>query len=136
MSKGRETRPKAVNTTTSTATSSPLQTFSNPEFGDVRVVMQDGEPWFVAADVCKILEHSNPTVAMNSLESFEKAKLNLGLQGGDTNIISESGFYTLVLRSRKRIAQPFRIWVTSEVLPTIRKTGGYVDEKCKKQLVS
>lgn len=63
---------------------------------------------------------------MNSLESFEKAKLNLGLQGGDTNIISESGFYTLVLRSRKNIARPFRIWVTSEVLPAIRKTGKYI----------
>lgn len=63
---------------------------------------------------------------MNSLEDFEKAKLNLGLQGGDTNIISESGFYTLVLRSRKPIAKPFRIWVTSDVLPTIRKTGKYI----------
>jgi hypothetical protein len=52
--------------------------------------------------------------------------LNLGLQGGNTNIISESGFYTLVLRSRKSIAKPFRIWVTSEVLPSIRKTGRYI----------
>lgn len=103
-----------------------LQLFQNEDFGSIRTIVLNGEPWFVAADVCKILEHSNPTVAMNSLESFEKAKLNLGLQGGDTNIISESGFYTLVLRSRKNIARPFRIWVTSEVLPAIRKTGKYI----------
>lgn len=103
-----------------------LQLFQHEDFGSIRTVILNGEPWFVAADVCRILEHSNPTIAMNSLEDFEKAKLNLGLQGGDTNIISESGFYTLVLRSRKPIAKPFRIWVTSDVLPTIRKTGKYI----------
>lgn len=103
-----------------------LKLFQNDDFGTIRTVVIDGEPWFVAADVCKILEHSNPTIAMNGLEDFEKTKLNLGLQGGNTNIISESGFYTLVLRSRKSIAKPFRIWVTSEVLPSIRKTGRYI----------
>lgn len=103
-----------------------LKLFQNDDFGTIRTVILDGEPWFVAVDVCKILEHSNPTIAMNGLEDFEKTKLNLGLQGGNTNIISESGFYTLVLRSRKSIAKPFRIWVTSEVLPSIRKTGRYI----------
>lgn len=103
-----------------------IQKFVNNEFGEIRIVIINGDPWFVTADVCRILEHSNPTVAMDSLEDFEKAKLNLGLQGGDTNIINESGFYTLVLRSRKPIAKPFRILVTSEVLPQIRKTGGYI----------
>lgn len=103
-----------------------LKLFQNDDFGTIRTVILDGEPWFVTADVCKILEHSNPTIAMNGLEDFEKTKLNLGLQGGNTNIISESGFYTLVLRSRKSIAKPFRIWVTSEVLPSIRKTGRYI----------
>ena len=103
-----------------------LKLFQNDDFGTIRTVILDGEPWFVAADVCKILEHSNPTIAMNGLEDFEKTKLNLGLQGGNTNIISESGVYTLVLRSRKSIAKPFRIWVTSEVLPSIRKTGRYI----------
>lgn len=103
-----------------------LKLFQNDDFGTIRTVILDGEPWFIAADICKVLEHSNPTIAMNSLEGFEKAKLNLGLQGGDTNIVSESGFYTLVLRSRKSIAKPFRIWVTSEVLPSIRKTGRYI----------
>lgn len=103
-----------------------LKLFQNDDFGTIRTVILDGEPWFVVADVCKILEHSNPTIAMNGLEDFEKTKLNLGLQGGNTNIISESGFYTLVLRSRKSIAKPFRIWVTSEVLPSIRKSGRYI----------
>ena len=106
-----------------------IQQFVNKNFGTIRTVIVDNEPWFVAADVCKILEHSNPTVAINGLEDFEKAKLNLGLQGGETNIISESGFYTLVLRSRKPIAKPFRLWVTQEVLPQIRKTGGYIPIK-------
>lgn len=59
------------------------------------------------------------------MEDFERARFNLGRQG-EANVISESGFYTLVLRSRKSIAKPFRIWVTREVLPTIRKTGQYV----------
>ena len=81
----------------------------------------------MASDVCKILGIANTTDAVNKqLEDFEKARLNLGLRGGKTNVISESGFYTLVLRSRKEIAKPFRLWVTSEVIPQIRKTGGYI----------
>lgn len=102
-----------------------LQVFENETFGEIRMILIENEPWFIAADVCKILEHTNPTMAMNSLEDYEKAKLNLGLKGGNTNVISESGFYTLVLRSRKPIAKPFRLWVTTEVLPAIRKTGKY-----------
>ena len=70
-------------------------------------------------------------MAMDGLEDFERAKFNLGRQG-EANIISESGFYTLVLRSRKPIAKPFRIWVTSEVLPSIRKTGSYVTDQSNK----
>lgn len=103
-----------------------IQEFMNKEFGTIRTVTINREPWFIAADVCRVLGHSNPTVAMDSLEDFEKTKLNLGLQGGDTNIISESGFYTLVLRSRKSVAKPFRLWVTQDVIPQIRKTGGYI----------
>lgn len=101
-----------------------LQVFENETFGEIRMVLIDNEPWFVATDVCKILEHGNPTVAMASLEPYERSKFNLGRQG-EANIISESGFYTLVLRSKKPIAKPFRLWVTTEVLPTIRKTGKY-----------
>lgn len=102
-----------------------IQVFDKEEFGKIRTVVFNGEPWFVAKDVCDILGTTNPTMAMDGLEDFERAKFNLGRQG-DANIISESGFYTLVLRSRKPIAKPFRIWVTSEVLPSIRKTGKYI----------
>lgn len=103
-----------------------LQLFQKEEFGTIRTVVIDGEPWFVAKDVCDILGIKNPTDALNKgLEDFERARFNLGRQG-EANVISESGFYTLVLRSRKSIAKPFRIWVTREVLPTIRKTGQYV----------
>ena len=101
-----------------------VQLFENAEFGKIRTLVLNGEPWFVAVDVCNILGISNPTMAMAGLEEFERSKFNLGRQG-ETNIISESGFYTLVLRSRKSVAKPFRIWVTSEVLPAIRKTGSY-----------
>lgn len=103
---------------------SELQLFQKEEFGTIRTVIINGEPWFVAKDVCAILGTTNPSMAMEGLEDFERAKFNLGRQG-EANIISESGFYTLVLRSRKPIAKPFRIWVTSEVLPSIRKTGKY-----------
>lgn len=103
-----------------------LEIFKNEEFGEIRTLMIDGEPWFVAKDVCDILGISNPTMAIEGLENFERAKFNLGRQG-EANIISESGFYTLVLRSRKPVAKPFRIWVTNKILPTIRKTGGYVN---------
>ena len=99
--------------------------FTNDSFGTVRTVTIDNNPWFVAKDVCDILQLTNPTMAMEGLEDFERSKLNLGRQG-EANIISESGFYTLVLRSRKPIAKPFRLWVTQEVLPQIRLTGGYI----------
>ena len=102
-----------------------LQLFQKEEFGAIRTVVIDGEPWFVAKDVCDILGVKNVTQSMQQLEDFERSMFNIGRQG-EANIISESGFYTLVLRSRKPIAKPFRIWVTREVLPTIRKTGQYV----------
>lgn len=101
-----------------------VTTFQKEEFGTIRTLVIDGEPWFVAADVCKILGIQNVTQAIRQLEDFERSMFNIGRQG-KTNIISESGFYTLVLRSRKAVAKPFRIWVTSEVLPSIRKTGKY-----------
>lgn len=102
-----------------------IQEFVNNDFGKIRTVIVDSSPWFVAKDVCDILGITNPTMAMEGLEDFERAKFNLGRQG-EANIISESGFYTLVLRSRKPIAKPFRLWVTREVLPQIRQTGGYI----------
>lgn len=113
-------------------TRNEIEIFNNENFGQIRTVVVDGNPWFVAKDVCDILGIANPTDALNKgLEDFERARFNLGRQG-EANIISESGFYTLVLRSRKPIAKPFRIWVTSEVLPSIRKTGSYVTDQSNK----
>ena len=103
-----------------------LQIFKNEQFGTIRTVMQDGEPWFVAADVCKDLEHSNDSMALDRLDDDEKAKLSLGLSGGETNVVNEPGLYTLILGSRKPEAKAFKRWITHDVLPAIRKTGMYV----------
>lgn len=97
----------------------------------VRVVKRNDETWFVLADVCRVLEHSNPTMAAARLDDDEKDTLNIaeGISSGPGNpnvtIISESGLYALILTSRKPEAKGFRKWVTSEVLPSIRRTGGY-----------
>lgn len=93
---------------------------------EVRTVEMNGQPWFVAADVCRVLEISNPTVAMDRLDADEKAKLNLGLSGGATGCVTESGLYSLILGSRKPEAKQFKRWITHEVIPSIRKTGGYI----------
>jgi prophage antirepressor-like protein len=92
----------------------------------VRVVEIDGQPWFVAADVCAVLGLSNTTVAIGGLASDEKTKFNLGLPGRHPAIISESGLYKLVMRSDKPAARKFQDWVTRDVLPAIRKDGMYV----------
>lgn len=102
-----------------------IRTFQNEEFGFIRAASIDGEPWFVAKDVCDALELTNPSVAIRSLDEDERAKFNLGRQG-ETNIISEPGFYKLVMRSRKPEAKAFQRWVTHEVLPSIRAKGGYM----------
>ena len=96
----------------------------------VRSLERDGQIWFVAADVCKALEINNPSQALTRLDSDEKTTLtnNEGRAGQGAqnyNIINESGLYSLILRSRKTEAKQFKKWVTSEVLPSIRKTGGY-----------
>lgn len=84
-----------------------------------------GEPWFVAKDVCDIFEISNPSDALKRLDDDERSRFNLGRQG-ETNIVNEAGLYVLVLGSRKPEAHEFKRWVTHEVLPQIRKTGGYI----------
>lgn len=101
-----------------------LQIFNSSEFGEIRTVVIDNEPWFVAKDVCEALKHTNPTVAMQMLEDDERTKLSLG-RAGETNVINESGLYTLIIKSNLPNAKKFRKWVTGEVLPAIRKTGGY-----------
>lgn len=84
-----------------------------------------GEPWFVAKDVCDILGHSNVSMALDRLDDDERSKFNLGRQG-ETNIVNEAGLYVLVLSSRKPETHEFKRWVTHEVLPSIRKHGGYM----------
>lgn len=102
-----------------------IQIFNNEEFGEVRTVMVSDEPWFVAADVCKALELSNPTVAVSRLDEDERAKFNLGRQG-EGIIVNEAGLYSLILGSRKPEAKVFKRWITHDVIPAIRKTGGYI----------
>lgn len=89
-----------------------LQIFENSQFGTIRVIERDGEPWFVAADVCRALEHSNTAVALERLDDDEKYKFSLGLSGGDTWCVNEPGLYTLVLGSRKPEAKAFKRWIT------------------------
>ena len=114
--------------------SNALQVF-NFEKRDVRVVMKGSEPWFVAKDVCEVLELSNPSEALKGLDDDERGSLRISEgtspAGGNPNmnIISESGLYTLIMRSNKPEAKRFRKWVTSEVLPTLRKTGSYSVKK-------
>lgn len=103
-----------------------LQFFKNPEFGAIRAVTINNEPWFIASDICKVLELNNPTMVVQRLDNDEKSKLNLGLSGGDTNCINEYGLYNLILASRKKEAKTFKRWITHEVLPSIRKNGGYI----------
>ena len=97
----------------------------------IRTVSKNGEAWFVAEDVCSVLGLKNPSMALKALDDDERSKFNLGRSdihggGGEANIINESGLYALILRSRKPEAKRFRKWVTSEVLPAIRRTGAYI----------
>lgn len=100
-----------------------LQVF-NFNSSDVRVVEKDGQPWWVAKDVCEVLGLTNPTMAIQELEEDERAKYSLGRQG-ESNIINEPGLYSLILRSRKAEAKQFKRWITHEVIPAVRKTGMY-----------
>lgn len=99
----------------------------------LRVVMRDGEPWFVAADVCAALGISRTDDGVGRLDDDEKDADSIRTPGGDQEmtVINESGLYALVLRSRKPEARKFAKWVTSEVLPAIRKTGSYTAPQYK-----
>ncbi len=107
-----------------------IKTFVNEEFGTVRTLMKDGQPWFVGKDIAHILGYADLNKAIAMHVDDEDKKLNdktsssFGQRGA--TLINESGFYSLVLASRMPNAKKFKRWVTSEVLPTIRRTGGYV----------
>jgi anti-repressor protein len=105
-----------------------IQPFTFPDTAQrVRVVTIDGEPWFVARDVAEALELGNMHSSLALLDEDERGLHSMETPSGDQQIsvVNESGLYSLVLRSRKPEAKRFKRWVTHEVLPTIRKTGGY-----------
>lgn len=114
-----------------------LQIFNNTQFGEIRTVLQNGEPWFVSKDVCDCLELSNSRKAIARLDNDEKADVTLsdGSQNRNYSIVNEYGLYALVLSSRKPEAKQFKRWITHEVLPTIRKHGAYMTEDTIKQAI-
>lgn len=105
-----------------------LKVFANPTFGSIRTLNIDGEPWFVASDVCKALGIVNSRDAVARLDEDEKGVALTDTLGGAQNLttVNEPGLYTLVLSSRKPEAKAFKRWITHEVIPSIRKNGGYI----------
>ncbi len=115
---------------------SEIQVFTPPVGGELRSLFLDDEPWFIAADVCEAVGHTNVTVALNMVDeedkrSFRRSEaLNFTYPIADqrvqsVNLVNESGMYSLILRSNVPGAKTFKRWVTHEVLPAIRKTGSY-----------
>lgn len=105
-----------------------LQLFNNPEFGSIRAIEVNGEPWFVGRDVARALGYKEPTkAAREKVDPEDRGVSKIDTPSGEQEmtIINESGLYSLVLSSKLPGAKKFKRWVTSEVLPTIRKTGGY-----------
>lgn len=105
-----------------------LQIFKNSEFGEIRTVTKNNEPWFIATDVCSALDISNTSQALTRLDDDEKNTiiLNEGIGNPNKSIVSEYGLYNLILASRKKEAKKFKRWITHEVIPTIRKHGAYM----------
>ena len=104
-----------------------LAVFQNDQFGSVRVIEREGEPWFVAADVCRALEVNDTHKAVDRLDDDEKGRSSIPTLGGDQEllVVNEPGLYELVMGSRKPEAKAFKRWITHEVLPSIRKHGAY-----------
>lgn len=123
-----------------------LQIFSNPEFGQVRTVEFDGQPWLVGKDVAVALGYKNPTKAIIAHVDDEDKRLEMLPQGADsqngilpsgstkTALINESGLYSLILSSKMPKAKAFKHWVTSEVLPALRKNGVYETVKAQQHI--
>jgi len=105
-----------------------LQKVFNYDNQQVRTLVKGNEVWFVAADVCNVLDIKNPTQAVNRLKENQRSMFNIGRQG-EANCVNESGLYKLIFKSRKKEAEVFQDWVTEDVLPTIRETGSYNIEK-------
>lgn len=106
-----------------------IQVFKNSDFGDVRVVLENNEPWFVGKDVAQVLGYSNTRDALNRhIEAEDKGVSGITTPSGiqEMTIINESGLYSLILSSKLPDAKKFKHWVTTEVLPSIRKHGAYM----------
>ena len=106
-----------------------LKIFENPEFGQVRTLIKDGQPWFVGKDVADALGYTNPRKAIaDHVDADDKDVTICDTPGGNQNvlIINESGLYSLILSSKLPTAKKFKHWVTSEVLPSIHRNGGYI----------
>ncbi len=97
---------------------------------DIRLIESNNEVWFCAKDVCFLLGLSNSSQALSRLDDYERGSFEMSTFGGNqqTAFVSESGLYALILRSKKPDAKAFRKWITSEVLPTIRRTGSFIDD--------
>ena len=109
-----------------------LMVFQNPEFGEIRTVEEGGEPWFVGKDVARALGYAKPTDAARKLVDEEDrgiSKMETPSGEQEMTIINESGLYSLVLSSKLPGAKRFKRWITAEVLPSIRKHGGYIAQQ-------
>ncbi len=106
-----------------------LKIFENPQFGSIRTLELNGEPWFVGKDVAEVLRYAKPTDAVRKhVDDEDRGISKMGTPSGiqEMTIINESGLYSLILSSKLPTAKAFKRWVTSEVLPAIRRTGGYI----------
>lgn len=116
-----------------------LQIFSNEEFGAVRTMVIDNEPWFVGKDVADILEYTNTAKAIRDhIDEEDKLTERIVLSGQNREVIfiNESGLYSLILSSKMPNARKFKRWVTSEILPSIRKHGAYMTEQTLEQALT
>ena len=114
-----------------------IQVFNNTEFGEIRSMTIDGEPWFVGKDIAAALGYSNPRKAIGDhVDEEDKGVTKCDTLGGGQNltIINESGMYSLILSSKLEGAKRFKRWVTSEVLPSIRKTGAFATDSAAAEL--
>lgn len=112
--------------------------FENSDFGEIRVTYLDGCPWFVAKDICDALTIKNNRDAVSKLSDDEKAMSVVPTQFGDKDmwVVNESGLYSLIFQSRKEEAQKFRLWVTGEVIPMIRRTGMYLTKEKMEEVMA
>ena len=116
-----------------------LQIFKNPEFGEIRTIEVNNQPWFVGKDVADILGYRNGSRDINNhVEEEDRLKYQIGTAGQlrEQTLINESGLYSLILSSKLPKAKEFKRWVTSDVLPTIRKTGGYLTPEKVEEVLS